>query len=355
MNGKRKDIEESLTSGILVLDGAMGSLLKAYALNEERYRGRLCKHSSVSLQNCHELLNLTQAHIIEQIHADYLEAGADIITTNTCNANAVSLETFALQEKAYDINFAAAQLAKKTVSNFCMQRQNKSKKPLIAGAIGPTNRVSSPFLLAQYPEQIYIAPDRLRQAYYIQAKALMEGGVDLFLIETIFDTLNAKIALSALEILFAEKRKNLPIMCSLTINDEVKCFSGESILNFIQYLSTLVKLPLLSFGLNCCFGSKQMLSCLEEIALHSPFYLSAYPNAGLPDAYGTYPQTINNMAEDVEEILKKEIVHIIGGCCGTTPAHIAAIAEVAKKHKAKPPLSTNNTNFNMTPNFVPRM
>ena len=320
-------IEKELEKRVLVIDGAMGTMIQRYRLEEKDYRGDRFKDFSHDLKGNNDLLSLTQPQIIIAIHKQYLEAGADIIETNTFNAQRISLADYHMEDLSYELNLTSAKLAKKAVEEF--KHEHRSERPcFVAGAIGPTNRTASLSPDVNNPGYRAVNFDQLSDAYAEQIRGLMDGGSDILLIETIFDTLNAKAALFATQKVFAEKRKSLPVMISGTITDASgRTLSGQTVEAFLNSLSHV---PLLSIGLNCALGAKDMRPYLEELSLKSPFFVSAYPNAGLPNQFGEYDETPEIMSHQVCDFLNSGFVNIVGGCCGTTPEHIRHIAEHAR-------------------------
>ncbi|MBX7051622.1 MAG: homocysteine S-methyltransferase family protein [Flavobacteriales bacterium] len=311
---------------ILILDGAMGTMIQRYQLSEEDFRGDRFAHWQSDLKGNNDLLCITRPEIITEIHLQYLEAGADIIETNTFNAQRVSLADYHMEDLAYELNVAAAQCARKAVEQF--EAKHPGSPKFVAGAIGPTNRTASLSPDVNDPGFRAITFDELVIAYKEQVNGLMDGGVDAMLVETIFDTLNAKAALYAIMEIYDERNVQLPIMVSGTITDASgRTLSGQTADAFLISMSHA---PLLSIGFNCALGAKQLQPYVEVLSENAPFLVSAYPNAGLPNAMGHYDQSPDEMAQLVKNYLDRGIVNIVGGCCGTTPDHIRAIAEVAK-------------------------
>ena len=305
---------------ILILDGAMGSMLQEYRLDEAGYRGARFADWEHPLKGNNDLLNLTQPQIVEEIHAKYFAAGADIVETNTFNAQTVSMADYGMESLVRELNLSGAQLARKAADAY----STPDKPRFVAGAIGPTNRTLSLSPDVNRPAYRAITFDELAKAYQEQAEALIEGGVDVLLVETIFDTLNAKAALYAIQDAFAATGKEVPIMISGTITDASgRTLSGQTTEAFLISMSHM---PLLSIGLNCALGAKDLRPYLQTLAANTPFLISAYPNAGLPNAFGGYDETPSQMADAVTEYLDLGIVNILGGCCGTTPDHIREFA-----------------------------
>jgi len=327
-------IEKQLQDHILVLDGAMGTMIQRYPLEEADFRGeRFASHAS-SLKGNNDLLNITRPDIIFEIHKEYLAAGADIIETNTFSGTTIAQADYQLEDAVYDINFQGAKLARNAADLFT------DKPRFVAGSIGPTNRTASISPDVNNPGYRAVNFDELKTAYKEQIEALMDGGVDVLLIETVFDTLNAKAALFAANEVFEHRKIALPIMISGTITDRSgRTLSGQTPEAF---LISLQHVKLLSIGLNCALGSELMEPYLAVLSDKSPFAVSAHPNAGLPNAFGQYDETAELMGLKVESYFKKGLVNIIGGCCGTTPEHIAKIAKIAAHYS--PRKITDGTN-----------
>lgn len=319
-------IQDILKERILVLDGAMGSLIQQYKLTEEGFRGERFRDVTILQKGNNEILNLTHPDIIEEIHRKYLDAGADIIETNTFNGTAISLEDYDMASLVKEINREAARIAKKAAEEYT--KQNPDKPRFVAGSIGPTNKTASMSPKVENPIYRAVTFDDLYTAYKEQIEGLADGGVDLLLIETIFDTLNAKAALFAAEEVRRERNIDLPIMISVTLSDKAgRTLSGQTIGGFLASVSHI---DYLSVGLNCSFGASDMKPFLKEIAKTAPGFISAHPNAGLPNQFGEYDQTPEIMATQIKEFIDEGLVNIIGGCCGTTPAHIAKYADLVK-------------------------
>ena len=313
---------------ILILDGAMGSMLQEYRLDEAGYRGARFADWEHPLKGNNDLLNLTQPQIVEEIHAKYFAAGADMVETNTFNAQTVSMADYGMESLVRELNLAGAQLARKAADAY----STPDKPRFVAGAIGPTNRTLSLSPDVNRPAYRAITFDELATSYQEQVEALIEGGVDVLMVETIFDTLNAKAALFAIQDAFAATGKEVPIMISGTITDASgRTLSGQTTEAFLISMSHM---PLLSIGLNCALGAKDLRPYLQTLAANTPFLISAYPNAGLPNAFGGYDETPTQMADAVTEYLDLGIVNILGGCCGTTPDHIR---EFAARAAGRPP------------------
>lgn len=313
-------IQKIARERILILDGAMGSMLQDYRLDEAGYRGPRFEDWPHPLKGNNDLLNLSQPQIVEEIHAKYFAAGADMVETNTFNAQTVSMADYGMESLVRELNLAGARLARKAADAY----STPDKPRFVAGAIGPTNRTLSLSPDVNRPGYRAISFDELATAYQEQTEALIEGGVDVLLVETIFDTLNAKACLYAIQDAFTATGKELPIMISGTITDASgRTLSGQTTEAFLISMSHM---PLLSIGLNCALGAKDLRPYLQTLAANTPFLISAYPNAGLPNAFGGYDETPHQMADAVEEYLDLGIVNILGGCCGTTPDHIREFA-----------------------------
>ncbi len=318
------DIKKVLEKQILVIDGAMGTMIQRYKLEEKDYRGTRFSDWKSDLKGNNDLLSLTRPDIIKAIHLEYLTAGADIIETNTFNAQRISLADYHMESLSYELNLEAAKIAKSAIAEF------KSSSPkFVAGAVGPTNRTLSLSPDVNDPGFRAVTWDEVVDAYAEQVRGLMDGGVDLILIETIFDTLNAKAALFAVQTVFEEQKRQLPIMISGTITDASgRTLSGQTVEAFLNSVSHV---NLLSIGLNCALGAKDMRPYLEELSEKAPFFVSAYPNAGLPNQFGEYDETPHQMCVQIDDFLQSGFINIVGGCCGTTPDHIKHIAQHAKK------------------------
>ncbi len=320
------EIKQQLASRILVLDGAMGTMIQRYKLQEEDYRGEQFKAVKQLLKGNNDLLNITRPQIIREIHEAYLEAGADIIETNTFNGTRISQSDYGLEEYVYEINLRAARIAREAADKYTAMDPEKPR--YVAGAMGPTNKTASMSPEVTDPGYRNITFDRLRDDYYEQAKALLEGGADLLLVETIFDTLNAKAALFAINDLMEQLGRKIPVMVSGTITDASgRTLSGQTLEAFFTSVSHL---DLLSIGLNCSLGAEQIRPYLEELSSLAPFNVSVYPNAGLPNQFGEYDETPEQMGYHIHDFVSHGFVNIVGGCCGTTPEHIREIARLAE-------------------------
>ncbi len=326
-----KKIEEILKERILVLDGAMGTMIQRHKLEEEDFRKGWFEDHKDSLKGNNDLLSLTRPEIIEDIHRQYFEAGADIAETNTFSGTWIAQADYNLEKYVYDINFQSAKIAKKVAQE--ITAKNPDKPRFVAGSIGPTNRTASISPDVNDPGFRAISFDDLVGAYKDQVNALMDGGVDLLLVETVFDTLNAKAALFAIDEVYDERGVILPIMVSGTITDQSgRTLTGQTTEAFLISISHM---PLLSVGLNCALGASMMRPYLQILDQKSPFNVSAHPNAGLPNEFGKYDESPEMMADQIKEFLDENLMNIIGGCCGTTPEHIKAIADLASKYKPR--------------------
>lgn len=322
---------KAISERILILDGAMGTMIQRYNFSEEDYRGERFKDWKYPVKGNNDLLSLTQPQAIEEIHKKYLEAGADIIETNTFSGTTVAMADYHMEDLVYELNYESAKIARKVCDEFTAQ--NPEKPRFVAGSIGPTNKTASLSPDVNDPAFRAITFEELRIAYKQQAEALLDGGSDILLVETIFDTLNAKAALFAIDQIREERNIQIPIMVSGTITDASgRTLSGQTAEAFLISVSHL---NLLSVGFNCALGAKQLTPYLETIAKQSDTYISAYPNAGLPNAFGQYDESPEIMAEQIKEYAEKGLINIIGGCCGTTPEHIKAIAELVKNYEPR--------------------
>ena len=324
-------ITEEIKNRILVLDGAMGTMLQAYKFTEEDFRGDRFREYPTPLQGNNDLLSITQPEAIKTIHAKYFEAGADIIETNTFSGTTIAMADYQMEDLVYELNYQSAKIAKEVAEEFSAREPHKPR--FVAGSIGPTNRTASMSPDVNDPGYRAVTFNDLRIAYKQQVEALIDGGVDLLLVETVFDTLNAKAALFAIEEVKEERDIEIPIMLSGTITDASgRTLSGQTAEAFLISVSHI---PLLSIGFNCALGANLLQPHLEAIASKTDFAISAHPNAGLPNAFGEYDETPEEMGAQIEEYLKKDLINIIGGCCGTSPEHIRAIANIAAKYKPR--------------------
>ncbi|TVZ15321.1 homocysteine S-methyltransferase family protein [Maribacter sp. MAR_2009_72] len=321
-----KDIKEILKERILILDGAMGTMLQRYKFTEEDFRGERFKDWEHPLQGNNDLLSLTQPDAIADVHRKYFAAGADIVETNTFSGTTIAMADYFMEDLVYELNYESARIAKMVADEFTAKEPNKPR--FVAGSIGPTNKTASMSPDVNDPGYRAISFEELRVAYKQQVEALLDGGADILLVETIFDTLNAKAALFAIEEVKEERNIDVPIMVSGTITDASgRTLSGQTAEAFLISISHI---PILSVGFNCALGANQLVPHLEVLSTKSEHAVSAHPNAGLPNAFGEYDETPQQMAEQIKEYAEKGLVNIVGGCCGTTPEHITAIAEVVK-------------------------
>jgi 5-methyltetrahydrofolate--homocysteine methyltransferase len=324
-------LKSAADARILIIDGAMGTMIQRYKLDEDGYRGVRFKDWHRDVKGNNDLLVLTQPQIIGKIHEEYLEAGADILETNTFNAQRISMADYGMEDLSYEINVAAAKIARAAADKWTKRTPDKPR--FVAGAVGPTNRTASISPDVNNPGFRNVDFDELREAYKEQVRGLMDGGADIILIETIFDTLNAKAAGVATLEVFEEKGVELPIMISGTITDlSGRTLSGQTPEAFWYSMRHLRPF---SIGLNCALGAELMRPYLAELAAHADARVSAYPNAGLPNAMGEYDETPHDMACAIEPWAKDGIVNIVGGCCGSTPEHIRDVAEHVKAHKPR--------------------
>ena len=322
------NIRQELQKRILIIDGAMGTMIQKHKPTEATYRGERFKNWHIDVKNNSDILNLTQPGIIEGIHKEYLAAGADIIETNTFAATVIAQADFELEKYAFEMNTEGARIARKAADEYTAK--DPSKPRFVAGAIGPLNKTLSLSPDVNNPGFRAVTFDEVANAYYEQVKGLVEGGVDVLLIETIFDTLNAKGAIYAIKKYFSDTKKpEIPIMISGTITDASgRTLSGQTLEAF--YVSVMHARPL-SIGLNCALGAKDMRGHIAELSQIASCYVSAYPNAGLPNAMGEYDEEPAETGHFLEEWAKEGFVNIVGGCCGTTPDHIKHIADYVKE------------------------
>ena len=323
----KTELEKAIKERILILDGAMGTMIQRHKLEEEDFRKGAFENHDKSLKGNNDLLSITRPEIIKDIHRQYFLAGADIVETNTFSGTWIAQADYGLEDAVYHINYESAKIAKEVASEF-------SDKPrFVAGSIGPTNRTASISPDVNDPGYRAITFDELVGAYKDQVNALMDGDVDILLVETIFDTLNAKAALFAIDQVFEDRNEKIPIMVSGTITDQSgRTLTGQTTEAF---LISLLHMPLLTIGLNCALGANLMRPYLQILNEKSPFGVSAHPNAGLPNEFGKYDESPEMMASQIKEYLDEGLVNIIGGCCGTTPDHIKAIADLAKNYKPR--------------------
>ncbi len=324
-------LQDILKQRILVLDGAMGTMIQRHKLTEEDFRNEQLKDHPHPLKGNNDLLSITRPDIIKDIHRQYFAAGADIAETNTFGSTSIAQADYHLESWVYQINFQATRLAKEVAEEFTKKEPHKPR--FVAGSMGPTTKLASMSPDVNNPGYRAISFDQLVVAFKEQAKGLLDGGVDMLLLETITDTLNAKAALFAIEELFEETGKQVPILVSGTITDASgRILSGQTTEAFLISVSHV---PLLSIGLNCALGAAALRPYLQVLNEKAPFFVSAHPNAGLPNEFGQYDQTPDQMAAEIEEFLKEGLINIIGGCCGSTPEHISKIAAVAKKYQPR--------------------
>ena len=320
-------IQQEIKSRILVLDGAMGTMLQRHNFSEDDFRGEKFKDFPHPLKGNNDLLSITQPEAVKQVHRLYFQAGADIVETNTFSGTTIGMADYHLEDLVYELNYQSAKIAREVANEF------NDKPRFVAGAIGPTNRTASMSPDVNDPGFRAITFDDLRIAYRQQVEALIDGGVDILLVETIFDTLNAKAALFAIEEVKEERNLDIPVMVSGTITDASgRTLSGQTVEAFLISISHI---PLLSVGFNCALGADQLKPYLKNLAHNTSMNISAHPNAGLPNAFGEYDQTPKEMQALIREYLQDNLVNIIGGCCGTTPEHIKLIAEVAAEFKTR--------------------
>lgn len=323
----KANIQEEIKKRILVLDGAMGTMLQRSKFEEEDFRGERFKDFPHPLKGNNDLLSITQPESVKQVHRDYFLAGADIVETNTFSGTTIGMADYYLEDIVYELNYQSAKIAREVADEFT------DKPRFVAGSIGPTNRTASMSPDVNDPGYRAVTFDDLRIAYKQQVEALIDGGSDLLLVETIFDTLNAKAALFAIEEVKEERKIDIPVMVSGTITDASgRTLSGQTVEAFLISISHI---PLLSVGFNCALGADQLKPYLKRLSNNTSLNISAHPNAGLPNAFGHYDQTPQEMQALIREYLEDNLVNIIGGCCGTTPDHIKLIAEVAHEYKPR--------------------
>ena len=332
-------IQELVRERILVLDGALGTMIQKYNLSEEDFRGARFVEKPGQMKGNNDLLCLTAPHVIQDIHRKYLEVGADIIETNTFNAQRISMADYHVEECCHEINLAAAKLARELADEYT--RKNPDKPRFVAGSVGPTNKTCSMSPDVNNPAFRSISFDELAEAYQEQMEALLEGGVDAILIETIFDSLNAKAAVFAACEAMKKMEREVPLMLSITVSDTGgRTLSGQTL---DAFLASVQHAPIFSIGLNCSFGAKQLKPFLQQLAARAPYYISAYPNAGLPNSLGEYDQTPEDMAKEVKEYIEEGLVNIIGGCCGTTEAYIAKYIPLVAGARPRVPVAKTAT------------
>ena len=324
-------ISNILQDRILVLDGAMGTMIQRYKFNEEDYRGNRFKNHKYPLQGNNDLLSITQPNAIREIHEKFLDVGADIIETNTFSSTSIAMADYYMENLIYELNFESAKIAVDACKKYT--DLNPKKPRFVAGSIGPTNKTASMSPDVNDPGYRAITFDELVVSYSEQVKALIDGGVDILLVETIFDTLNAKAALFAITGIFDKIGYELPIMVSGTITDASgRTLSGQTAEAFVTSVSHL---PLLTIGFNCALGAELMLPYMKRVSRFSNFFTAAFPNAGLPNAFGEYDESSTEMGKKIKNFLDEGCINIIGGCCGTTPEHIKVISELVKNYKPR--------------------
>ncbi|GAA4274108.1 homocysteine S-methyltransferase family protein [Aquimarina gracilis] len=327
MNDIRKIIKER----ILILDGAMGTMLQRHKFTEEDFRGERFKDWPIPIQGNNDVLSLTQPGAIKEVHRLYFEAGADIVETNTFSGTSIAMADYKMEDLVYELNYESAKIAREVADEFTSKEPNKPR--FVAGAIGPTNKTASMSPDVNDPGYRAVSFNELKIAYREQVEGLLDGGADILLVETIFDTLNAKAALFAIEEAKEERDIEVPVMVSGTITDASgRTLSGQTAEAFLISVSHI---PMLSVGFNCALGASQLTPHLEVLSQKAPFAVSAHPNAGLPNAFGEYDETPEQMASQIKEYLDKNLINIVGGCCGTTPEHIKAIVDLVKEYKPR--------------------
>ena len=327
----KRNIKEILKERILILDGAMGTMIQRHNFSEEDYRGEQFKEYHTSVKGNNDMLSLTQPEAIKDIHRKYFDAGADIVETNTFSSTTIAMADYDMEEYVYELNYQSAKIAREVADEYITTQPDKPR--FVAGSIGPTNRTASMSPDVNDPGFRAVTFDDLRVAYKQQIEALIDGGVDLLLVETVFDTLNAKAALFAIEEVNDDRNINVPVMVSGTITDASgRTLSGQTAEAFLIAVSHV---DLLTVGFNCALGADQLTPYLQVVSDKAPFGISAHPNAGLPNAFGEYDETPKEMAGKIKEYLDKGLINIVGGCCGTTPEHIKAIADVASDYSPR--------------------
>jgi len=325
------DLKKLVNEKILVIDGAMGTAIQGYDLTEDDFRADILKDHPKNLKGNNDLLSLTRPDIIRDIHRAYFEAGADFAETNTFSSTTIAQADYDLQDLVHDLNYQSAKIAKEVAQEFTEKEPDKPR--FVIGTLGPTNKTASLSPDVNNPGFRAISFDELVEAYKQQAISLIQGGADVLMVETIFDTLNAKAALYALNEAYKEQNTELPIMVSGTITDASgRTLSGQTTEAFLISVSHM---PLFSIGLNCALGAKELKQYLVTLSEKADFFVSAHPNAGLPNEFGEYDETPEQMGEQIEEFMKEGLINIIGGCCGTTPDHIREIARIAKNYSPR--------------------
>ena len=327
----KSNIYQAIKERILVLDGAMGTMLQRNKFEEEDFRGERFKDFPHPLKGNNDLLSITQPEAVKEVHRLYFQAGADIVETNTFSGTTIGMADYHMEDLVYELNYQSAKIAREVADEFTAK--NPERPRFVAGSIGPTNRTASMSPEVNDPGYRAVTFDDLRIAYKQQVNALIDGGSDVLLVETIFDTLNAKAALFAIEEVKEERNLDIPIMVSGTITDASgRTLSGQTVEAF---LISIQHIPLLSVGFNCALGADQLKPYLKRLAHNTQLNISAHPNAGLPNAFGEYDQTPVEMQVLIREYLQDNLINIIGGCCGTTPEHIKLIAEVAAEFEPR--------------------
>ena len=325
-------LQDIIKERIVILDGAMGTEIQGFRLGERDFRGERFREVSGMMSGNNDMLNLTRPGVIREIHRRYLEAGADLITTNTFSSQRISQADYHLEDYAYEMAFEGARIARSMADEFSTEEHPR----FVCGSVGPTNKTCSMSSDVSNPAARDLTYDQLYQAYHEQIEAMMEGGIDILLIETIFDTLNAKVAIDAAESVMAAKGKKIPIMLSVTVSDLAgRTLSGQTLQAFLASISSY---DIFSVGLNCSFGAAQMKPFLKELAQHAPYYISAYPNAGLPNELGQYDESAESMSPQIQEFIDERLVNILGGCCGTTAEFICRYVEMAKGKPVHQPI-----------------
>ena len=325
-------LQDIIKERIVILDGAMGTEIQGFRLGERDFRGERFREVSGMMSGNNDMLNLTRPGVIREIHRRYLEAGADLITTNTFSSQRISQADYHLEDYAYEMAFEGARIARSMADEFSTEEHPR----FVCGSVGPTNKTCSMSSDVSNPAARDLTYDQLYQAYHEQIEAMMEGGIDILLIETIFDTLNAKVAIDAAESVMAAKGKKIPVMLSVTVSDLAgRTLSGQTLQAFLASISSY---DIFSVGLNCSFGAAQMKPFLKELAQHAPYYISAYPNAGLPNELGQYDESAESMSPQIQEFIDERLVNILGGCCGTTAEFICRYVEMAKGKPVHQPI-----------------
>ena len=331
MQSRKERLTTAVQDRILVLDGAMGTMIQRHALTEDDFRDEALADHPKPLKGNNDLLSITRPDIIREIHAAYFEAGADIAETNTFSSTSIAQADYGLEHLVYDLNFQSAKIAREVADEFAAREPDKPR--FVAGSLGPTNRTASLSPDVNDPGYRAVTFDELAEAYTEQIKGLIDGGVDLLLVETVFDTLNAKAALFAINTYLEENNLDTPIMVSGTITDASgRTLSGQTTEAF---WNSIMHGELFSVGLNCALGAKDLLPYLKDLSKNATCNISAHPNAGLPNEFGEYDQTPEEMAGELEDFIRGGYVNVIGGCCGTTPEHIRKIAEIAARYQPR--------------------